>query len=503
MKILNPKLIAYSLAAYVCASPVYAQNLDNIDSASSTFTVNAGQAQIFNLPSAVRRVAIADVTIADYRLINASQIYVLGKKLGRTSLFLWDGNGKTYQHPIDVRLDPRPVRELIALNLPEENAINVSSAAAAYILNGMASDMVAADAALQIAKSHATAMEKQLSGVSVGTTSQRISIDVINMMKIRDAQQVLLEVRIAEVSKSLIDRMGLNVTGTNPNGNFTWSVGSNFLGSGGGTASLLFQSNGNSYALDLDAERRKGLVKILAEPTIVAMSGEQGTFLVGGKVFIPIPQSSGNGTSAITLEEREFGVGLKFIPTVLDSGRINLKVEPEVSQLSKEPINFGIGQSATLLPSFTSTKVSTTVQLRDGQSLVIGGLLRNNVVATTKIFPFLGEIPIIGALFRSNDFAKDMTELVVVVRPRLIDASDNMPVLPTDKIRDATRAEMMIEGALDKPVTPAPVAPNAIADGKSPETLARELSPGLNRRLGPGTEPSSSSSTQSEGDEKK
>jgi pilus assembly protein CpaC len=241
----------------------------------------------------------------------------------------------------------------------------------------------------------------------------------------------------------------------------------------------------------------------LAEPTIVALSGEQGTFLVGGKVFIPIPQSSGNGTSAITLEEREFGVGLRFIPTVLDAGRINLKVEPEVSQLSKEPINFGVGQSATLLPSFTSTKVSTTVQLRDGQSLVIGGLLRNSTVSTTKAFPFLGEIPILGALFRSNDFAKDMTELLVVVRPHLVSATDQMPQLPTDKIRDATRAEMLIEGALEKKLSPetSPSAPATTTD-KDAEPLARELRPGLNRRLGSGSH-DMGNSNQSEADDKK
>ena len=502
MKALKYKFWAFSLAGCALTTIAQAQIVYTSDASTSTLLVNAGQAQIFKLPDNVQRIAIADVNIADYRLINKSQIYILGKKLGRTSLFIWARNGETRQHAIDVRLDPRPVLELIAQNLPQEKSINVSSAASAYILNGMASDMVAADAALQIAKSHATAMEKQLSGSNTSNTNQRITIDVINMMKIRDAQQVLLEVRIAEVSKSLVDRMGLNVTGSNPNGGFTWSVGSNFLGSGGGTASLLFQSNGNSYTLDLDAERKKGLVKILAEPTIVALSGEQGTFLVGGKVFIPIPQSSGNGTSAITLEEREFGVGLKFIPTVLDSGRINLKVEPEVSQLSKEPINFGIGQSATLLPSFTSTKVSTTVQLRDGQSLVIGGLLRNNVISTSKAFPFLGEIPILGALFRSNDFAKDTTELVVVVRPHLIDASEQMPILPTDKIRESSRAETMIDGSLEKPVTSTPTLSTEATETKAAGTLARELSPGLSRRLGSGIDGKSSSS-QSEGDEQK
>jgi pilus assembly protein CpaC len=264
---------------------------------------------------------------------------------------------------------------------------------------------------------------------------------VINLLRIRDAQQVMLDVRIAEVSKSLLDKLGLQVQAAG-GGDIRWNVLSSFLGGGSATAGLLF-SNGN--AINLEAEKQDGLVRILAEPTIVAMSGQEGSFLVGGKVFIPITQSVGTGGTAVTLQEREFGVGLKFVPTVLDGGRISLKVAPEVSEISKESVKSG---GATLLPAFTTRRVSTTVQLQDGQSLVIGGLVRNSTTANRNAFPILGEIPILGALFRSNQFVADLTELVVVVRARLVQATEAPPSLPTDAVLSPTRREFFIDNRL-------------------------------------------------------
>jgi pilus assembly protein CpaC len=270
----------------------------------------------------------------------------------------------------------------------------------------------------------------------------------------------MLDVRIAEVSKSLLDKLGLRVQAAG-GGDIRWNVLSSFLGGGGATAGLLF-SNGN--AINLEAEKQDGLVRILAEPTIVAMSGQEGSFLVGGKVYIPITQSVGTGGTAVTLQEREFGVGLKFVPTVLDGGRISLKVAPEVSEISKETVSSGSQSGATLLPAFTTRRVSTTVQLQDGQSLVIGGLVRNSSTANRNAFPILGEIPILGALFRSNQFVADLTELVVVVRARLVQATDTTPSLPTDSVRPPTRREFFLDNRLQG-ATPEP-APSA-GDGNA------------------------------------
>ena len=200
--------------------------------------------------------------------------------------------------------------------------------------------------------------------------------------------------------------------------------------------------------VNLDAQKNDSLIKILAEPTLIAMSGQEGSFLVGGRVFIPVPQSSGGGAPVITLVEREFGVGLKFVPTVLDGGRINLKVAPEVSEIG-ESITFQSGTNTTVLPLFTTRRVSTTVQLFEGQSLVIGGLVRNNITETIKAFPFLGELPIIGALFRSTKFQSDRTELVILVSPSLVKATNKPVTLPTDKFIPPSRGELFVNGKLE------------------------------------------------------
>jgi pilus assembly protein CpaC len=424
-----------------------------------------GQAQIVRLPFPARRVAVADDKIADFRLIGPSELYVLGKSVGRTNILIWDRNGMTQAAVIDVGIDLQPLETMIHQQLPTGNQIEISNTAASIVLGGTAGDTVAANAAVRLAEAHAATInqaiqrgEKSGSG-SAGQSGQEL-VRVVNLMKIRDAQQVMLEVRIAEVSKSVVDRLGLKVDIANPNGSMKWNIGSNFLGSGGGTASMFFTGNGSTYQVDLDAERRRGTVKILAEPTIVAMSGEEGSFLVGGKVFIPVAQAGG-GTGNITLEERQFGVGLHFLPTVLDGGRINLRVSPEVSELSKEPLSFSNGQSTSVLPAFTTSRVSTTVQLRDGQSLVIGGLLRNTSVKSLKGLPLLSQIPVLGALFRSDDFSSDKTELVVVVRPTLVSGQESSPPLPTDEVK--------------KPSSAAPSAP--AADQPSPTIAPAEPQP--------------------------
>jgi pilus assembly protein CpaC len=346
------------------------------------------------------------------------------------------GQGTQVINLLQVRDDQRltPLSTSLRQALPLEQAIELKLASGSVVLGGSVSNTLAADAVLGLTEAYL----RRSGGVTAGPSR------IVNLLRVRDAQQVVLDVRIAEVSKSLLDKLGLKVQAAG-GGDVRWNVLSSFLGGGNASAGLLFR-NGNT--IDLDAEKRDGLVRILAEPTIVAMSGQEGSFLVGGKVFIPITQSSGAAGSAVTLQEREFGVGLKFVPTVLDGGRISLKVAPEVSEISRESVSAGTGDGSTLLPAFTTRRVSTTVQLQDGQSLVIGGLLRNNSSASSNAFPFLGELPIIGALFRSSQYAADLTELVVVVRASLVQATDAAPALPTDTVTTPSRPEFFMERRL-------------------------------------------------------
>jgi pilus assembly protein CpaC len=346
------------------------------------------------------------------------------------------GQGTQVINLLQVRDDQRltPLSTSLRQALPLEQAIELKLASGSVVLGGSVSNTLAADAVLGLTEAYL----RRSGGVTTGPSR------IVNLLRVRDAQQVVLDVRIAEVSKSLLDKLGLKVQAAG-GGDVRWNVLSSFLGGGNASAGLLFR-NGNT--INLDAEKRDGLVRILAEPTIVAMSGQEGSFLVGGKVFIPITQSSGAAGSAVTLQEREFGVGLKFVPTVLDGGRISLKVAPEVSEISRESVSAGTGDGSTLLPAFTTRRVSTTVQLQDGQSLVIGGLLRNNSSASSNAFPFLGELPIIGALFRSSQYAADLTELVVVVRASLVQATDAAPALPTDTVTTPSRPEFFMERRL-------------------------------------------------------
>ncbi|HSR02151.1 MAG TPA: hypothetical protein VLM20_05095, partial [Methylophilaceae bacterium] len=233
-------------------------------------------------------------------------------------------------------------------------------------------------------------------------------------------------------------------------------------------------SNDSGRAVLIDAEKRDELVKILAEPSIMAISGQEGSFLAGGTIFIPVAQNSINGAGNITLEEKPFGVSVVFTPTVLAGGRINLKVAPEVSELSRT----GVGVSAagitgaTILPSFTVRKASTTVQLIDGQSFAIGGLIKNNTTTNIKALPILGEIPILGALFRSTEFQKDKSELIFVVTPHLVKpiSSENVS-LPTDNYVEPSRTDLFLKGKMEgelPPESPPAVEPSVKPDAVKP-----------------------------------
>ncbi len=274
------------------------------------------------------------------------------------------------------------------------------------------------------------------SALASGSTASGGIPGVVNLLKIRDPQQVCLEVHIAEVSKSYIESLGLGWTQRDgsPQGSLMTGFVSNK------TLDLLLKPNtspGNS--LIVEAERQTGLIKILAEPTIVTMSGQEGSFLVGGKIYTPTVGSFGT----VDYVERTYGVGLRFIPTVLDAGRISLRVAPEVSEPLKQAITAG---TASNLPAFKTSYVSTTVQMNEGENLVIGGLLRDNLTDIIRAVPLLGDIPLLGTLFRRTEMSSETTELMVIIRPTLVKGSATAPELPTHKHLSPTRKELFIDG---------------------------------------------------------
>jgi pilus assembly protein CpaC len=264
------------------------------------------------------------------------------------------------------------------------------------------------------------------------------------MLSVPAPQQVMLEVKVAEISKTLVDQLGASFNGFRTNGDFRYGLISNLLA---GVPALGRVSDANSM-IQIDAQKRDGLVKVLAEPTIMAISGQEASFLAGGKIFIPVSFTNTAGNSEIKLEEKEFGIAVKFTPTVLPGGGINLRVAPEVSDLNKEGIGItAAGVSGTaILPSFTTRRATTTVQLFDGQSFAIGGLIKNNVTTNVKAIPLLGEIPVLGALFRSSDFQTDRTELVFVITPHLVKALPANYKLPTDGYIQPNRGQFFLQG---------------------------------------------------------
>ncbi len=443
------------LAALGAALPGAHAQVPMTDSQNVQLTL--GESQVLQLPQPVARVAVGHPGIADFILLGPKELYVLGKSPGMTNLVMWNANGKATTLRTQVGLNLTPLRELIRHILPDEKDIEVLSSGDAVILKGVVSDAAVADTAHRLATSQ---LQQDATPAEVGGKDDKSAKEapavktgarIVNLLKVRAPQQVMLEVRVAEVSKSYLESLGVEwgqTGGINEGSLMTGFVNSATLSLilGRGVAQKVNPDGTPLYSnrtdnLKIEAQRKDGWVKILAEPTIVAMSGQEGRFLVGGKIFIPVNQALGS----TTYEERTYGVGLRFVPTVLETGRINLRVAPEISEPVKESVTAG---TAASLPAFKSSLVSTTVQMAEGENLVIGGLLRDNINEIVKAVPLLGELPVLGALFRSSQYITERTELLIVVRPTLVKAMREAPKLPTDTFTPPSRSEIFMGGQL-------------------------------------------------------
>lgn len=434
------------------------------------------------------RPGVAEV---DVLLLSPTEVYLLGKSIGSTNVVLLDREGRCTAFDVVVNMDTAALQTVIGQLLPEESGVRVASAYDSVVLMGVVSDSGAVARVMDLANAYVRG-----SGGGAGASVMGANPRIVNMLSTGAPQQVMLEVKVAEVSKALLDRFGINFSRAYvaADGSMLRFLSGIFGGAAGaigqisdtgakgvplssvdavvgGTVPIPGTSGGNVTVdasgvhttefgtvpgrgvtnATINAQKTDGLVKILAEPTVMAISGQKGSFNAGGKIFIPVAQDSGTGGRTITLEEKEFGVSVAFLPTVLDGGRINLDVAAEVSELNRE----GVGISApgvnglAILPSFTSRRASTTVQLVDGQSFAIGGLIRNNNSANIRAFPILGELPIIGALFRSTEFQTDKSELVFVITPRLVKPLPPDYALPTDNYVPPTRSDVHLHGRLE------------------------------------------------------
>lgn len=401
--------------------------------------INKGQ--VLQFPRPVGVVSVGNPEIADIVVRGSRQLYVLGKSTGTTNVVLWD-RSESVEGTLNVTVthDLETLKSNLHDLLPGEN-VQVRSAQEGIVLSGEVSSAERLETALRLANRFAGGEE-----------------GVLNLMQVGGAQQVMLDVKVAEVSRSLVKRLeanfnvfnvgssALRLGGVSGGASFPDAVfeGAEGLGGrlpvfGGGTpigpvvsefspATATIEDTGifasyqrSDYLLNLvlDAASREGVAKILAEPNLTTLTGQPAQFLAGGEFPIPVPQGDGQ----VAIEHKEFGVGLGFLPVVLDSGSINLKVDVSVSDLvpaNSLQVGVGSGVSAQFfVPALTKRSASSTVELATGQTIAIAGMLNESLRENVSKLPGLGEVPVLGALFRSQEFIKEQTELVIFVTPRL------------------------------------------------------------------------------------
>ena len=410
-----------------------------------------GKSTMMRLPEALIHRSVGNPAVVQAMLVAPDTLYIAGIDVGSTNMIIQGKSGACSIVDIVVTMDPSAFQASLAAVLPDEKAIHVVAAADSLVLTGTVADAATLMRVGELAAAFVRRPVQALNAVSKidpaapAAAPAAAGVRVVNLLNVSAPQQVMLEVKIAEVSKTMLEKLEAGATLKYASGSWATTLLSNFLtGSSGGLFDAR-KSNGNQ--LTFEAQKQDGLVRILAEPNVMAISGQEGSFLAGGKIFIPVAQDN----NKVTLEEKEFGVGLRFTPTVLSGGRINLKVAPEVSELSREGVGFtasGLPGSA-ILPLITTRRASTTVQLYDGQSFAIGGLIKNNLTTSLKGLPILGEVPILGALFRSTDFQQDRTELVFVITAHLVKPLPPNYTLPTDGVVAPSRAELLLGGRLE------------------------------------------------------
>lgn len=483
IKVTRRLLLATALASAGSAAVAQAQISGGMASTASVRADNAmhggqldvplNKSQVLTVDRPFARALVGNADVADVLPMTNRSVYVLGKKMGTTSLTLYDSHNMMIA-VVDVAVGPDVVslrRQLSELMPGEKVGVRISNDA--VVLTGTMSSGPAINRAMEVAKTYA-------------------GDKVVNMLSVGASQQVMLEVRFSEMSRNAAKQIGVNNAFISNSGKVSGQFGDNrnLFGTSNGKPNLdlskilnSFGAAGGSYSLGslnlftaLDALENKGIVTTLAEPTLVALSGETASFLVGGEFPIPVAQSSngtgtGSGTTNITVEFKPFGVSLGFTPTVLDDGVINLVVEPEVSSIDPSA---SVTINGLSIPGLKTRRASTTLELHDGESFALGGLLRKDFQDTVRQFPVLGSLPIIGTLFRSTGFQKGETELVIIVTPHLVKPiSGDRISLPTDRVLPPSETDLFLRGRTDKAVGINPLDPNAMP----PEAAKQKQAP--------------------------
>ncbi len=401
--------------------------------ATGPLSVPMNRAVVVEADQPFAELSIANPGIADISTLSDRTIYVLGKAPGRTTLTLLAPDGKLITNvEVQVTPDVAEFKERLRQILPGEK-IEVRTANDGIVLSGQVSSITRLDRALDLAKRYAP---------------DRVS----NLMTVGGTQQVMLKVRFAEMQRSVSKQLSGSIGFYNPGGKFQAGAANNIAGVNNvltgstvstqltGAVGVGFSAGGLEFGVLLEALEDKGLVRTLAEPNLTALSGQEAKFLAGGEY--PIPVSGDNNT--VTIEYKPFGVELAFTPTVVDGDIINLAVNAAVSGIDTTT---SVTTNGFSVSAFKRRETKTTVEMRDGESFAIAGLLQDDFRDLNGQVPWLGDIPVLGALFRSSEYQRSQSELVIIVTPHLVSPTRGEALaLPTDRVKPPTEAELFLFG---------------------------------------------------------
>ncbi|HEY6869749.1 MAG TPA: type II and III secretion system protein family protein [Novosphingobium sp.] len=488
---------AIAASAIAAGTPVAAQSAATLSTAvaspsrldAGTLPVPLNKSKVVSADRPIAKATIGSEEIADILPLTDRAIYVLGKKMGTTSLTLYDAGGRVISvMNVAVGPDVDTLQAQMNALLPGQT-LKAGISNDSIVLTGMVDSASAADRAVQLAKTYA-------------------GDKVVNMISVGSSQQVMLEVRFAEVNRTAGREIGIGVFGSGTRFSGLTGRGTGWVGGVPGTVTTdstgavtisgaipqhltttgisgafgVFRQTFNIGGLTLDgmlnALEARGLSKTLAQPTLLALSGERAAFLAGGEFPVPVAQTGSAGAvggQAITVEFKPFGVSLAFTPTVLSDKTISMIVEPEVSQIDPQA---SLTLNGITIPGIRTRRASTTVELRDGESFALAGLLQTDFKTDIAQLPVLGSIPILGSLFRSTNFQKGQTELLIVVTPHLVaPLRPGQVVLPTDRVKDPNELKTFLAG---QPFEAAPSKPQepAAAPAPTPADKAAAAAPG-------------------------
>ncbi len=424
---------------------------------AQTFVVEAHQGRVVALERPVTAVFVADPAIADVQAQSPTLLYLFGKRAGATSVFAVDGDNKVVFHrTVVVQHDMPRLRAALAAAAPGA-AVSVDSIDGGLVLQGEIESPATAETLRSLASTFLGDKET-----------------LINRLTVLAPTQVSLHVRVAEVSREVTKLLGVNWQALLSPGNFIFGLatgrdftslaapGFSRFADTNGPANALFGSyaSGNvDVSTIIDALERENLVTVLAEPNLTTLSGETASFLAGGE--FPVPVGTGTGNNDIQIQFKQFGVSLAFTPTVLNADRISLRVRPEVSDLSDRG---AIKVNNLVIPALSTRRAETSIELASGQSFAIGGLISNQTRNNIDKLPGLGDLPVLGPLFRSTSFQRDETELVIIVTAYLVrPVAASRLATPLDGYRPANDLERILDGRLAKSGTVPGGQPNASA----------------------------------------